>query len=85
LRQGRVFFDWSLHSRHKSSVAPYSLRARPRPSVSTPVSWDEVEAAADGAPLAFEAPDVIERIGTVGDLFADVATVEQTLPKPPSA
>jgi bifunctional non-homologous end joining protein LigD len=80
VRQGRVFIDWSQNSRHKTTVAPYSLRARPRPTVSAPVSWDEVEAAASGEPLAFEAPDVIERVATHGDLFADVATVEQTLP-----
>jgi bifunctional non-homologous end joining protein LigD len=80
VRQGRVFIDWSQNSRHKTTVAPYSLRARPQPTVSAPVSWDEVEAAADGEPLAFEAPDVIERVATHGDLFADVATVEQTLP-----
>lgn len=83
VRKDRVFIDWSQNSRHKTTVAPYSLRARPRPTVSTPVSWDEVEDAAEGAPLAFEAPEVLERIDEHGDLFADVATVQQTLPKPP--
>jgi bifunctional non-homologous end joining protein LigD len=80
LRRTKVFIDWSQNSRHKTTVAPYSLRARPRPTVSAPVSWDEVEAAADGEPLAFEAADVVERVATLGDLFADVATAEQTLP-----
>jgi bifunctional non-homologous end joining protein LigD len=83
LRHGRVFIDWSQNSRHKTTVAPYSLRARPRPTVSAPVSWDEVEAAANGEPLAFEAGDVLERVDEHGDLFADAATVEQTLPRPP--
>jgi bifunctional non-homologous end joining protein LigD len=81
-RTDRVFIDWSQNSRHKTTVAPYSLRARTRPTVSTPVSWDEVEAAADGAPLTFETSDVIDRVNDLGDLFADVATVEQTLPRP---
>ena len=47
-RPGKVFIDWSQNSRHKTTVAVYSLRARPHPTVSTPVTWDEVEAAADG-------------------------------------
>ena len=50
LRGGKVFIDWSQNSRHKTTVAPYSLRARPQPTVSTPVTWDEVEAGADGEP-----------------------------------
>ena len=48
VRPGKVFIDWSQNSRHKTTVAVYSLRARPRPTVSTPVTWDEVEAAAVG-------------------------------------
>ena len=58
-RPGKVFIDWSQNSRHKTTVAVYSLRARPQPTVSTPVTWDEVEAAADGGPLSFEAADVL--------------------------
>lgn len=81
LRGGKVFVDWSQNSRHKTTVAPYSLRARPRPTVSTPVAWDEVEACAEGdTDLAFAAADVLERIETDGDLFAGVLTVEQSLP-----
>jgi bifunctional non-homologous end joining protein LigD len=79
-RPGKVFIDWSQNSRHKTTVAPYSLRARPRPTVATPVTWDEVEAAADGAPLSFEAPDVVERVGRLGDLFEPAATLCQELP-----
>ena len=70
LRGGKVFIDWSQNTRHKTTVGVYSLRARPRPTVSTPVTWDEVEAAADGAPLSFEAADVLERVESMGDLFA---------------
>ena len=80
LRPGKVFIDWSQNSRHKTTVAAYSLRARPRPTVSTPVSWDEVEAAADGAPLSFEAPEVLDRIDEHGDLFEETATLVQHLP-----
>ncbi|MEY2571150.1 MAG: bifunctional non-ous end joining protein LigD [Acidimicrobiaceae bacterium] len=82
LRKGKVFIDWSQNSRHKTTAAVYTLRARPHPTVSTPVSWDEVEAAADGGPLTFEARDVLDRIDEVGDLFADTVTLEQELPKP---
>jgi bifunctional non-homologous end joining protein LigD len=81
LRPGKVFVDWSQNSRHKTTVAVYSLRARPRPTVSTPVTWEEVEAAADGEPLSFEASDVVARVEGHGDLFAGTLTLEQTLPK----
>jgi bifunctional non-homologous end joining protein LigD len=80
LRTGKVFIDWSQNSRHKTTVAVYSLRARPRPTVSTPVTWDEVDDAASGAPLVFESGAVVERIAAHGDLFAPVLTVEQELP-----
>ena len=61
-------------------MCAYSLRARPHPTVSTPVTWDEVEAAADGDELSFEAAEVLERIDDLGDLFAPTATLEQHLP-----
>jgi bifunctional non-homologous end joining protein LigD len=48
--------------------------------VSTPVDWDEVEAAADGEPLSFETDDVLDRVARVGDLFAEAATLRQELP-----
>lgn len=79
-RPGKVFIDWSQNSRHKTTVAVYSLRARSRPTVSTPVTWDEVEAAAGGASLSFEAVDVLARIDEHGDLFAPALTLEQELP-----
>jgi bifunctional non-homologous end joining protein LigD len=80
LRPGKVFIDWSQNSRHKTTVAVYSLRARPEPTVSTPVRWNEVEAAADGAPLVFQAAEVLERVAGHGDLFAPALDLEQQLP-----
>ncbi len=80
LRHGKVLIDWSQNSRHKTTVCAYSLRARPHPTVSTPVTWDEVSDAADGAPLSFEADEVLDRVDELGDLFADTATLEQELP-----
>jgi len=80
LRKGKVLIDWSQNSRHKTTVCAYSLRARPRPTVSTPVTWDEVGAAANGAPLSFDAGEVLARVDELGDLFADTATLEQELP-----
>jgi bifunctional non-homologous end joining protein LigD len=81
-RTGKVLIDWSQNSRHKTTICAYSLRARPRPTVSTPVTWDEVEAAADGAALSFEAAEVLARVEEHGDLFADTATAVQQLPAP---
>jgi bifunctional non-homologous end joining protein LigD len=83
-RPGKVFVDWSQNSRHKTTVAVYSLRARARPTVSTPVTWDEVDAAASGVPLTFEAGDVLARIEEHGDLFATTLTLEQELPDLPT-
>ena len=80
LRKGKIFIDWSQNSRHKTTIAPYSLRAKERPTVSTPVSWDEVADGADGEPLSFEAGEVLDRLDEVGDLFADTLTLEQELP-----
>jgi len=80
LRPGKVFVDWSQNSRHKTTVAVYSLRARPQPTVSTPVSWVEVEVAAQGEPLAFDAATVLDRVDEHGDLFAEMLTLRQQLP-----
>jgi bifunctional non-homologous end joining protein LigD len=82
LRKGRVFVDWSQNSFHKTTVAAYSLRARPEPTVSTPVSWDEVAEGAEGDVLSFTAPDVLERVADLGDLFAPTAELVQELPGP---
>jgi bifunctional non-homologous end joining protein LigD len=84
LRQGKVLVDWSQNDEHKTTVCVYSLRAKERPTVSTPVSWDEVEEAlAAGAAemLVFDSADVLERVEAHGDLFAPVLELQQELPK----
>jgi bifunctional non-homologous end joining protein LigD len=82
-RGGKVFIDWSQNSRHKTTIAPYSLRARSRPTVSTPVTWDEVQACADGdVDLDYTAADVLDRVAADGDLFEDVLTTRQVVPEP---
>jgi bifunctional non-homologous end joining protein LigD len=81
LRIGKVLVDWSQNTRSKTTVAVYSLRARERPTVSTPITWDEVEAGAAGDDeLIFETGDVLARIEEHGDLFAPVLELEQSLP-----
>jgi bifunctional non-homologous end joining protein LigD len=83
VRPGKIFVDWSQNARHKTTIGVYSMRARPEPTCSTPVTWDEVEQCARGGPdLRFEWRDVLARIDEHGDLFADVLTLEQTLPSP---
>ena len=83
-RRGRVFVDWSQNDRAKTTVAPYSLRIRPRPLVSTPLHWHEVEALLDGGAdadsLSFEAPDVADRVAELGDLYAPNLSLRQQLP-----
>ncbi len=86
VRKGKVFVDWSQNDQHKTTVAVYSLRAKERPTVSTPVTWDEVEAAeesGDADSLRFEAPEVNERLSEHGDLFAPVLDLVQELPDSP--
>jgi len=70
IRGGKVLFDWSQNNPAKTTVAPYSLRGRARPTVSTPVRWDEVEACAHADDLVFTAGQVLERTAQYGDLFA---------------
>ncbi|MGY2080316.1 non-homologous end-joining DNA ligase [Modestobacter sp. SYSU DS0657] len=75
LRPGKVLVDWSQNNTAKTTVAPYSLRARPRATVSTPLAWEEVDAVRDGADpatLVFRTADVLARVEELGDLF-DVA------------
>jgi bifunctional non-homologous end joining protein LigD len=79
-RKDKVLIDWSQNSRHKTTICAYSLRARPQPTVSTPVTWDEVGEAAAGGTLSFETDDVLARIDEHGDHFADTLTLEQRLP-----
>jgi bifunctional non-homologous end joining protein LigD len=83
LRGGKVFIDYSQNDEHKTTVNVYSLRARERPTVSTPLEWDEVRACLDsGDPqqLVFEAGQVIERVAERGDLFAPVLSLVQEIP-----
>ena len=79
LRRGKVLIDWSQNHEKKTTVAVYSLRARERPTVSTPLSWEEVEAG-DPDALVFESHEVLERVQEQGDLFAPVVELEQDLP-----
>jgi bifunctional non-homologous end joining protein LigD len=83
IRGGKVFVDWSQNDEHKTTVSVYSLRAREHPTVSTPVTWEEVERAfkkKDASLLVFEAPKVIERFEKMGDLHAPVLELKQKLP-----
>jgi bifunctional non-homologous end joining protein LigD len=83
-REGKVFVDWSQNHQRKTTIAVYSLRARDRPTVSTPITWDEVTHAVeskDADSLVFEAGDVLERVDSKGDLFAPVLELEQKLPE----
>jgi bifunctional non-homologous end joining protein LigD len=85
-RIGKVLIDWSQNDDHKTTVSVYSLRARPRPTVSTPVTWAELERALgedDASLLAFEAAEVLTRIERHGDLFEPVLKLRQKLPAPP--
>jgi len=71
-RSGKVFLDWSQNAGSKTTISPYSLRGRERPTVATPVTWDEVEAGAED-PLGLEQfrfEEVLDRVAEHGDLFA---------------
>ncbi|MDX6535627.1 MAG: bifunctional non-ous end joining protein LigD [Gaiellales bacterium] len=84
LRTGKVLVDWSQNDDMKTTICVYSLRARERPTVSTPVTWDEVggtTSKGDPASLVFEWKDALERIDRMGDLFEPVLRVRQRLPK----
>ncbi|MBM7771122.1 bifunctional non-homologous end joining protein LigD [Actinokineospora baliensis] len=80
LRRGKVFIDWSQNNPNKTTVAPYSLRARPEPTVSTPLTWAEVESCRTVADVTFTADDVLDRVSTHGDLFAPLLTKGPKLP-----
>ena len=84
VRGGKVFIDWSQNDEHKTTVSVYSLRARERPTVSTPVTWEELEEVAKKnkvEKLVFEAGQTLERCEAMGDLFAPLLTLAQKLPK----
>jgi bifunctional non-homologous end joining protein LigD len=84
VRSGKILVDWSQNDDHKTTVNVYSLRAKERPLVSTPVTWEEVSRAFkknDAKLLTFESKDVLERVQKFGDLFAPVLTLKQKLPR----
>ncbi|MBA3339810.1 MAG: ATP-dependent DNA ligase [Geodermatophilaceae bacterium] len=80
LRPEKVFIDWSQNNPAKTTVAPYSLRARPEPTVSTPITWDEVEGCRATGDLRFLASEVIARVEEHGDLFDGLLTEKSALP-----
>lgn len=81
LRHGKVLLDWGQNDDHKTTVSVYSLRAKERPTVSTPVTWEEVTAALKRRKkLVFEVKEVLQRVKKHGDLFAPVLTLKQKLP-----
>jgi len=84
LRVGKIFVDWSQNDIHKTTVNVYSLRAKERPTVSTPVSWEEVEKCLkkrDPNLLVFESAQVLNRVQKMGDIFEPVLTLKQRLPR----
>ena len=84
VRTDKVFVDWSQNDQHKTTISVYSLRAREHPTVSTPVTWEEVEQARkkkDAGRLVFEAGDVLARVEKMGDLFEPVQKLKQKLPQ----
>lgn len=83
LRTGKVFIDWSQNDDHKTTICVYSLRAKERPTASTPVKWEEVENClkkGDPSLLVFEADAVVERSKKFADLFEPVLKLKQKLP-----
>jgi bifunctional non-homologous end joining protein LigD len=84
IRTNKVFVDWSQNDQHKTTIAVYSLRARERPTVSTPITWDEVEETfkkKDPQRLVFEASEVIKRVDKMGDLYEPLLGLKQKLPQ----
>jgi bifunctional non-homologous end joining protein LigD len=84
LRAGKVLIDWSQNDQYKTTINVYSLRARSRPTVSTPVTWQEVEEtleSGDAARLVFTSDQVLERVEKHGDLFQPLLDLKQKLPQ----
>ncbi len=84
VRKGKVFVDWSQNDEHKTTICVYSLRAREEPTVSTPVTWDEVEKCLKKKKadlLKFRSDQVLARVEKRGDLFTPVEEMKQKLPK----
>jgi bifunctional non-homologous end joining protein LigD len=81
LRTGKVLVDWSQNNGAKTTVAVYSLRARPLPTVSTPVTWDEVESCERPEDLRFTSDQTLARVGEHGDLFAPLLEGGGSIPR----
>jgi bifunctional non-homologous end joining protein LigD len=84
LRTGKVFVDWSQNDEHKTTINVYSLRAKEQPTVSTPVTWEEVAATLkkkSAKLLVFTSDRVLQRVEKLGDLFEPVQTLKQKMPK----
>jgi bifunctional non-homologous end joining protein LigD len=84
LRKGKIFVDWSQNDEHKTTVCVYSLRAKEEPTVSTPVTWDEIENCLKKKKadlLKFRCDRTLERVQKMGDLFHAVEDFKQKLPK----
>jgi len=84
VRKGKVFVDWSQNDEHKTTICVYSLRAKEEPTVSTPVTWNEVEGCLkkkDAKVLRFRSDQVLARVEKQGDLFEAVETLKQKAPK----
>ncbi|GGW19138.1 ATP-dependent DNA ligase [Streptomyces capoamus] len=82
LRPGKVFVDWSQNAARKTTAAPYTVRARRAPLVSTPVTWEEVADCRGPAQLEFRAEDIAPRLQDLGDLMADLTDPERAVPLP---
>jgi bifunctional non-homologous end joining protein LigD len=84
IRTNKIFVDWSQNDEHKTTVSVYSLRARERPTVSTPITWEEVEHTLkkkNAGLLVFESHQTLDRVEKMGDLFAPLLKLKQKLPK----
>jgi len=84
IRTNKIFVDWSQNDEHKTNVSVYSLRARERPTVSTPITWEEVEHTLkkkNAGLLVFESHQTLDRVEKMGDLFAPLLKLKQKLPK----
>jgi bifunctional non-homologous end joining protein LigD len=84
LRKGKVLVDWSQNDAHKTTICVYSLRAKERPTVSTPVTWREIEVALkkkDPMKLSFISDEVLKRVEEMGDIFAPVLKLKQKIPQ----
>jgi bifunctional non-homologous end joining protein LigD len=84
LRKGKVFVDWSQNDEHKTTICVYSLRAKEEPTVSTPVTWNEVASCLKKKKadlLKFRSDKTLSRVEKMGDLFAAVEELKQKLPR----